>query len=90
MTREEIIESKNDLIGANLCGANLCDGAADALHAMELAETDVQQLQAKICECKYCKDTGYLSALGESVQANEHSPGWKYCPYCSRKLSTVR
>jgi ribosomal protein L29 len=48
MTREEIIESKNDLIGANLCGANLCDGAADALHAMELAETDVQQAQAKL------------------------------------------
>jgi hypothetical protein len=49
-----------------------------------------QQAQAKICECEYCNGTGYLSAEGKSVRANEHSPGWKYCPYCSRKLSAVR
>jgi len=56
----------------------------------ELAQQTHNSATDEICECEYCNDTGYLSADGKSVQANEHSPCWKYCPYCSRKLSAVR
>jgi len=73
----------------NWYGKHLCIGGG-AGQNIESPVNNTQQAQSEICECKYCKDTGYLSSLGESVQANEHSPGWKYCPYCSRKLSAVR
>ena len=53
-------------------------------------QTPHNTTQAEICGCEYCGDTGYLSDEGKPVQAGEHSPGWKYCPYCSRKLSAVR